>query len=339
MILIFMVEGARAVNSFLHSVGNTREHGGSSREHNITIEILSDINVAFHDRVVGGLVDSSSFHTQEGGLEECLRASESLVSDGDDLSVRKFIGLFQSGGGGSGLHFLFEVKSNVAELFLDISDNFSFGGGGEGVTSFGQDFHQVISQVASGKIETENGVGKSITFVNWDTVSNTITRVHNDTSGSSRGIEGEYGLNGDVHGGSVEGLEHDLGHLFSVGLGIQRSFSEKNRVFLRSYSQFIVEGVMPDLLHIVPVGDNTVFNGIFQSQNTSLGLSFVSNIGILLAHTDHYSSMSGSSNDGREHSSGCIITGKARLTHSRAVIYHERLNLFGHYCKVFRYTE
>lgn len=38
-----------------------------------------------------------------------------------------------------------------------------------------------------------------------------------------------------------------LGHLFSVGLWIQWSFGEKDWVFLWGNTQFIVEGVMPDL--------------------------------------------------------------------------------------------
>merc|ERR1711882_19354 len=54
----------------LHSVSNTREHGSSSGEDNISVEIFSDIKIALHDGVVGGLVDSSSFHTQERGLEK-----------------------------------------------------------------------------------------------------------------------------------------------------------------------------------------------------------------------------------------------------------------------------
>ena len=73
----------------LHAVSNTGEHGCSSREHNVSVQVLADVDIALHDRVVGGLVDSSGLHTQEGGLEEGLRATETLVSDGDDLSVGK----------------------------------------------------------------------------------------------------------------------------------------------------------------------------------------------------------------------------------------------------------
>ena len=60
----------------------------------------------------------------------------------------------------------------------------------------------------------------------------------------------------------VEGLEHDLSHLLSVCLWVQRSLSEENWVFFWGNSELIVEGVMPDLLHIVPVGNDPCSIGI-----------------------------------------------------------------------------
>ena len=33
-------------------------------------------------------------------------------------------------------------------------------------------------------------------------------------------------------------------------------------------SQLVVEGVMPDLLHVVPVGDDSVLNGVLQGEDT-----------------------------------------------------------------------
>merc|ERR1719317_80935 len=62
-------------------------------------------------------------------------------------------------------------------------------------------------------MKTDNSMGKGITFIDGDTVGDTISRVHDNTSGTARGIEGEDSLDGNIHGGHVEGLEHDLGHL------------------------------------------------------------------------------------------------------------------------------
>merc|ERR1719431_782701 len=108
----------------------------------------------------------------------------------------------------------------------------------------------------------------SITFINRDTMGNTISRVHNDTSGTARGIKGENSLNGNIHGGHVEGLKHDLGHLLTVSLGVKRSLSQKDGLFLRSNTEFIVKSVMPDLFHIIPVGDDSMLNWVLQGKDT-----------------------------------------------------------------------
>ena len=79
---------------------------------------LTNVNVALHDRVEAVLVDSRVFHSQEGWLEESLRSPESLVSNSDDLSVRKLVGFLKRAGAGSCGHLLFEVQGNVAQLLL-----------------------------------------------------------------------------------------------------------------------------------------------------------------------------------------------------------------------------
>merc|ERR1719333_457323 len=169
----------------LHSVGNTGVHGGASRHDSVGIEILSDINIALHDGVVGGLVDSASLHSEEGWLEEGLWASESLVSNGDDLTVGKLIGLLKGGGGSSGGHLLLEVKGNIAELLLDVTDDLTLSGGGERVASLGEDLHKVVGELTSSKVKTDDGVGESVTLVDGDTVGDTITRVHDNTGCTS----------------------------------------------------------------------------------------------------------------------------------------------------------
>merc|ERR1711953_1254592 len=110
-------------------------------------------------------------------------------------------------------------------------------------------------------------MGKSITFIDGDGVGDTITRVHDNTSGTTRSVEGEDSLDGNIHGGHVEGLKHDLGHLFTVGLGVQWGLSQENGLLLWGNAELIVEGVMPDLLHVIPVGDDTMLNGVLQGKD------------------------------------------------------------------------
>merc|ERR1719428_1611329 len=77
--------GSQGGDLLLHPVTNTRVHGGSSGEDGVGVQVLPDVNIALHDGVVGVLVDSSDFHSQEGWLEEGFGSSESLVSNSDDL--------------------------------------------------------------------------------------------------------------------------------------------------------------------------------------------------------------------------------------------------------------
>ena len=310
----------------LHSVSNAWVHGGASGQDSVGIQVLPDVNVTPHDGVEGGLVKAARLHAQERGLEQSLRAPEPLITNGDDLTIRKLIGLLQRRGAGSSSHFLLKVKGNIAELLLDVSDNLPFSSSGESVASLSKDLHEIISKVPSSQIQPQDSMGKSITLIDRDSVRYTITRVHDDTSGPTRSIEGEDSLDVDIHGRGVKGLKHDLGHLLPVGLGVQGSLSQEDRVLLRGHTELIVEGVMPDLLHVIPVGNNTMLNWVLQSQDTPLGLSLVSNIGILLSHSNHNTSVPGAAHDGREDSPGGVIAGETSLAHAGAIVNHQRRN-------------
>merc|ERR1711970_262563 len=188
--------GGKGGDLLLHTVSNTGVHGGASGHDGVGVQVLPDVNIALHDGVVGGLMETASLHSEEGRLEERLGAPEPLVADGDDLTVRQLVGLLQGGGGSSSGHLLLEVQGDIAELLLDVTDNLPLSGGGEGVATLSEDLHQVVGQLASSKVETDDGMRESITFIDRDTMGDTVTRVHDDTSGTARGIEGEHSLDG-----------------------------------------------------------------------------------------------------------------------------------------------
>merc|ERR1712077_50851 len=111
-------------------------------------------------------MDTTGFHSQERGLEEGLRGTEPLIANGDNLTVGKLIGLLQGGGGSSSSHFLLEVKGNL-----------TLSSGGERVTTLSKDLHEVVGELTASQVQTEDGMGESITFIDGDSVRNTITRV------------------------------------------------------------------------------------------------------------------------------------------------------------------
>ena len=175
----------------------------------------------------------------------------------------------------SSLQFLLKVEGDVAQLLLDITDDFTLRRGVELVAALGEVLDQELREVTAGQIDTEDGVRERETLVDRDGVGDTVTRVKHDTGCTTGRVQREHGLDSDVECGCVECLEHDLGHLLAIGLGVKRGLGEKDGVLFRCDTEFVVEGVVPDLLHVVPVSDDTVLNGVLERKDTTLGLSLV----------------------------------------------------------------
>ena len=296
------------------------EHGGTTGENDVSVEILTDIDIALHDGFVGGLVDTVEFETVHVWLEEKFWAPEAFVSDGDDLAIWKFVGDIAFGGGSSLLHFFIEVKSNISVLFLDITDDFLFSGGGEGVATFVEDLLEPGGKITAGKVETHDGVWKGVTFVNWDSVGNTITSIENDTGGTAGGVEGKNGLDTDIEGWNVEGFEHELDHLLTVSLWVHWGFSKENWVFSWVNTKFVVEGVVPDLFHIIPVGNDTVFDWVLEDEDTGLGAGFITNIAVLVLATSDGLHVLWTADDGWEDGAWSFITSETGLAHTGTII-------------------
>ena len=168
---------------------------------------------------------------------------------------------------------------------------------------------------------------QGISLIDGDTVGDAVSGVHHDSSCTSRCVEGEHGLDVHVHGRRVERLEHDLGHLLPVGLRVEGGLGQEDWVLLRGDTELVVEGVVPDLLHVIPVGDDSVLHGVLQGEDTSLGLGLVTDIGVLLSHTDHHSLVAGAADDGGEDSSGSVISGESSLAHTGAIVNNKSGNV------------
>ena len=79
-----------------------------------------------------------------------------------------------------------------------------------------------------------------------------------------------------------------LCHLLPVGLRVEGSLRQQDWVLLRGDSQLVVERVMPDLLHVVPVRHDAVLDGVLQREDTPLALRLITHVAVLLAHADHH---------------------------------------------------
>ena len=169
----------------------------------------------------------------------------------------------------------------------------------------------------------------------------------------SLGVEGSLGQeDGVLLGGNtqfiVESVMPDLGHgktgkhkkrkniVATItkasegfpGMKAHLIFGILSPVKSRSVTSFSIKATFKaDLLHIIPVGDDTVLDGVLEGKDTSLGLGFVSDVAVLLAHTDHHTLVAGTADNGGEDGAGSVITGETGFAHTGAIVYDKSGNV------------
>lgn len=61
--LDFHGSGCQGSDLLLHTVSNARVHGGSSRQHSVGVQVLTDVHVTLHDAVEGSFMDTTRLHS------------------------------------------------------------------------------------------------------------------------------------------------------------------------------------------------------------------------------------------------------------------------------------
>ena len=84
-------------------------------------------------------------------------------------------------------------------------------------------------------------------------------------------------------------------------------------MLLRGDAELVVEGVVPDLLHVVPVGDDAVLDGVAEGEDAALALRLVADVRILLAHAHHHALVTGATDDGGKDGARGVVTGETGL--------------------------
>ena len=189
------------------------------------------------------------------------------------------------------------------------------------MSGFEKELLAVVSDDAASDLHLLDGVRDGETLEDGDGVSDTITGVDDKTGGATIGVQRHDSLDSDVRVLHVESLEHVSHHLLSVFLRVARSLGDEDTLdFLRSDTELVVEGVMPDGLHLGPVGDDTVGDGVAEVENTSLLLGFVANILGLLGNTLHGAGLLWLTDNGGEYNGGSVVTSDTGLHHTGTVV-------------------
>ena len=210
------------------------------------------------------------------------------------------------------------VKGDEAPVLLDSSDDLV----PSGFTTLlldavgGEEVDEMVGDGSTSDEVLSNCMWNGETLEDWDGMGDTISRVDNETGGSTIGVKRKDGLDGNVETLNLEGIEHDLGHLLSVGFWVLWSLSEEDLVLRWLDSELVDEAVFPNLLHLSPVGNNTGLDWVRELEDTSHLLGLITNVLGLRLDTNHLLVGSWLTNDGWELVGWLVVAGKTSLDHT-----------------------
>lgn len=155
------------------------------------------------------------------------------------------------------------VGRHVALHFLDFLDYFKFSSCMEYIPTPSQQQLEVLGDVSTTNVNSLNGVVDREAFKHGATVSHTVAAVKHQSGGHSSGVKRKYCLLLEKDFGGAELLEEDVGSLNPILVGVEGGLGEQDWVLLGRNLQ-LVEAVAPESLHVVPVLNNAVLDGIIQ---------------------------------------------------------------------------
>lgn len=286
----------------LQAVGKALIHGGTTGDDDGLAELSTDVDVGLLDGLPGQVLERVAGEAVERGREEQLGDHDTGGTwDGDHTLVGHRVLRVTLAGSTGGLLLGSIVLSDVTKFFLDILDNFHLGGRCEVVTVGLQASGGPLSDGATSDFHLLDGGVDGESFEDGDCVRDAIAGVDDETGRAAVGVQGHDGLDGDVGFWEVEFLEEALNHLLSVLLRVSGGLSHKTaNAFSGLDSELVEESVMPHLLHVFPVVDDAVRDGVLEVKDTSLLLGLISDVEIFLADALHSTGMLGTTDDGGE---------------------------------------
>lgn len=95
------------------------------------------------------------------------------------------------------------------------------------------------------------------------------------------GIQRQYSLDSNIHATKSILFEHDLTHPLPVYFRIHRWLCQQDLATRGVDLQFLIERVIPEMVHVLPVSDDTVFHGLSNLQVVAVFSGFVTDHDIL----------------------------------------------------------
>lgn len=232
------------------------EQSVTTGEHDVREELALHIFITAHDALVQLLMEA--FHvtlTAKCGLEQHLRASETLVADQNLAPIRHFVVHLA----GVRLSRLFkaalEVSHDVRHGLFDVLNGVRLALVIEGDATLFEDLAHVVCEVTSAQRDLDRSVRDGVTFKDRHNVRDRFTGVNDHTCSPATCKKRKHCLQVKEQVGHIERLEHDLSHALTISLRVQRCFSQHDWVLLGRNSQLAEESMVPHFLEIIPIND------------------------------------------------------------------------------------
>jgi len=148
----------------LETAGKARVHRATTRKNDVLVELGTSIDIGGLDGIEELVSNTSNFETDESWVEESFGGFETFSSDLDDTTIREGVGLDQDGGFQGELLLEIEIVSDIAKLFLDLTNGFEISGTIESITAEEEKLDEISGDITTGNIKTLGQVGKSKTF-------------------------------------------------------------------------------------------------------------------------------------------------------------------------------
>ena len=143
--------------------------------------------------------------------------------------------------------------------------------------------------MATRDVQTVRQVLQQESVVHTHDVRHTVTAVNHHSGRGSARVQREHGLRLALQSTEAKLLEHDLGHLLSVVLWVQRRFRQHDAHIVRLDAtpiiqldtHLLLECVLPELFHIIPARNHSILDGICDIQGSHRLRTLVSNQQVL----------------------------------------------------------
>jgi len=290
---LLVTELDKLLHITLEPAAEILEHGGATAQHDVLVETTASIDGARLD----GLIDKDGKRSEEVagedlGVEEDLRGQETLVTDVDRVGLLgdRISGVVHTeplGGVSIVLgELLGDIGADIAVQLLDALGHLERFGGRDLLVTLTEELLDEGSDITTGERDVLDARADDITLSDGDNVGHTITTVDNSTGEGTildlllgpGGGKSKHGLHGDVEAGDVEGLEEDLCEVLTVLGGVQRRLGEEEVVILRLSAEVLEDDLLPHHLHVSPVIDLTMTDGIADLVALCCGHSFLTDV-------------------------------------------------------------